>query len=54
MYHPSSPEPIRARDAVREFLGQFRAGMPDLSLTVEDVADGRDPVAVRWRARGTH
>jgi steroid delta-isomerase-like uncharacterized protein len=54
MHHPSAPEPIRGRDAVREFLGQFRAGMPDLSLTVEDVAEGDDAVAVRWRARGTH
>ena len=28
--------------------------MPDLSLTVEDVAAGDDAAAVRWRARGTH
>jgi steroid delta-isomerase-like uncharacterized protein len=54
MHHPSAPEPIRGRDAVQAFLGQFRAGMPDLSLAVEDVAEGEDAVAVRWRARGTH
>jgi steroid delta-isomerase-like uncharacterized protein len=54
MHHPSSPEPIRGREAVQGFLGQFRAGMPDLHLTVEDVADGDDAVAVRWSARGTH
>ncbi len=54
MYHPSAPEPIRGRDGVREFLGQFRAGMPDLSLTVDDVAEGGDRAAARWSARGTH
>jgi steroid delta-isomerase-like uncharacterized protein len=54
MHHPSSPEPIRGRDQVQGFLGQFRTGMPDLSLTVEDVAAGDDAAAVRWRARGTH
>jgi len=54
MHHPSSPEPIRGLDEVRGFLGQFRAGMQDLSLVVEDVAEGDDAVAVRRRARGTH
>jgi steroid delta-isomerase-like uncharacterized protein len=54
MHHPSSPEPIRGRDQVQEFLGQFRAGMPDLRLKVEDVAEGDEAVAVRWSAHGTH
>jgi steroid delta-isomerase-like uncharacterized protein len=54
MHHPSSPEPIRGRDAVHEFLAQFRAGMSDLRLSVDDVAEGDDAVAVRWHARGTH
>jgi steroid delta-isomerase-like uncharacterized protein len=54
MHHPSAPEPIRGRDAVQGFLGQFRAGMPDLTLAVDDVAGDGDPVAVRWRAHGTH
>jgi steroid delta-isomerase-like uncharacterized protein len=54
LHHPSAPEPIRGIDAVHGFLGQFRAGMPDLTLQVEDVADGGDRVGVRWTARGTH
>jgi steroid delta-isomerase-like uncharacterized protein len=54
MHHPSSPEPIRGRDQVQGFLAQFRAGMPDLRLAVEDVAEGDDAVAVRWTAHGTH
>jgi steroid delta-isomerase-like uncharacterized protein len=54
MYHPSAPEPVRGLEAVQGFLGMFRAGMPDLSLTVEDVAGDGDRVAARWSARGTH
>ena len=54
MHHPSAPGPIRGRDEVRGFLSQFRVGMPDLTLTVEDVAAGEDAAAVRWRGRGTH
>jgi len=54
MHHPSAPEPIRGRDSVEGFLNQFRAGMPDLTLTVDDVAGDGDRVAARWHARGTH
>jgi steroid delta-isomerase-like uncharacterized protein len=54
LHHPSSPEPIRGREAVQGFLGMFRAGMPDLTLAVEDVAAGDDRGAARWTAQGTH
>ena len=54
MHHPSAPEPIQGRDAVQGFLGQFRAGMPDLTLGVDDVAGDADRVAARWHAHGTH
>ena len=54
MHHPSAPEPIRGRDAVQGFLAQFRAGMPDLTLGVDDVAGDADRVAARWHAQGTH
>jgi steroid delta-isomerase-like uncharacterized protein len=54
MHHPSAPEPIAGRDAVQGFLSQFRAGMPDLSLGVDDVAGDAERVAVRWHAHGTH
>jgi steroid delta-isomerase-like uncharacterized protein len=54
MHHPSWPEPIRGLEAVQSFLNVFRGGMPDLRLTVEDVAGDGDYVAVRWSARGTH
>jgi steroid delta-isomerase-like uncharacterized protein len=54
MHHPSAPEPIRGADAVQGMLSAFRAGIPDLNLTVEqEIAEGDNVVAV-WRARGTH
>jgi len=54
MYHPSAPEPIRGREAVQGFLGMFRAGMPDLTLTAHDITGDGDRVAARWSAQGTH
>jgi steroid delta-isomerase-like uncharacterized protein len=54
IHHPTAPEPIQGRDAVQGFFSQFHAGMSDLHLSVEDVAEGDDAVAVRWTARGTH
>jgi steroid delta-isomerase-like uncharacterized protein len=54
MHHPSAPEPIAGRESVQGFLSQFREGMPDLRLTVEDLAGDGDRVAARWRAHGTH
>ena len=54
MYHPSSPEPIRGREAVQGFLGMFRTGMPDLSLSVDDITGDGERVAARWSAHGTH
>jgi steroid delta-isomerase-like uncharacterized protein len=54
MYHPGAPEPVRGLEAVKGFLGVFRAGMPDLTLGVDgDTGDG-ELVAARWHARGTH
>ena len=54
MHHPTAPEPVRGLEAVQGFLDAFRQGMPDLRLTVEDVAGTDDNVAARWSARGTH
>jgi steroid delta-isomerase-like uncharacterized protein len=54
MHHPSSPEPIRGADAVKGFLSAFRAGFPDINLSVELAFADEKMVAVRWRARGTH
>jgi steroid delta-isomerase-like uncharacterized protein len=53
--HPSGPEEtVRGPEGVKEYVGRLRAGVPDLTVTIEDqVADG-DKVATRWTAQGTH
>jgi steroid delta-isomerase-like uncharacterized protein len=54
MHHPSSPAPIAGYEAVKGFLSAFRAGFPDLSMTVEDAFGTPEKAAVRWRMQGTH
>lgn len=54
MYHPSSPEPVRGREAVQGFLAAFRAGFPDFHMTVEDAFGVGEKTAVRWHMSGTH
>lgn len=54
MHHPSSPEPIHGFEAVKGMLMAFRAGFPDLQMTVEDAFGTGDKAAVRWRMQGTH
>ncbi len=53
MYHPSSPTPLKGREAVTGMLSTFRAGFPDLKMVVEDVFGEDDKVAIRWRVTGT-
>jgi len=54
MYHPSSPTPVTPRAAVQGFLGAFRAGFPDMRMTVEDAFGSGEKAAVRWHMQGTH
>lgn len=49
-----SPEPIRGRDAWKQFTSAHWGAFPDLTATVEDVISEDDRVAVRLTARGTH
>jgi predicted ester cyclase len=53
-YDPSSPDPIRGPQGMREFVQQFLTAFPDGRITVdEQIAEG-DFVATRWTGRGTH
>lgn len=56
-YHdndPASEEDVRGPSGVREEVGMYRAGLPDLRFTIEDqLADG-DQVATRFTCTGTH
>jgi predicted ester cyclase len=53
--HPSGPEAIVHGPAgVKEYIGRLRAGVPDLTVIVEDQVIDQDKVATRWTAHGTH
>jgi predicted ester cyclase len=52
-YLPGLPEPMD-RSIYNGFLAGFRAALPDIHNSVEDVVCDGDRVAVRWRGFGTH
>lgn len=54
MIHPSSPEPVAGIEAVKGMLLGFRAGLPDMSMTVEDAIGEDDRAVILWRLRATH
>jgi predicted ester cyclase len=52
-YLPGLPEPMD-RDTYNGFLAGFRAALPDVHNSIEDVVAAGDRVVVRWRGFGTH
>jgi len=48
------PEPIRGAEAFKVFLTELIAGLPDVTVTVDDTVAEGDKVACRWSWRGTH
>src|SRR5919108_410731 len=52
--HEMPPGMPRGPEAIRQFYGGIRAGLPDVRLTVEDMVGEKDKVVVRWRATATH
>jgi steroid delta-isomerase-like uncharacterized protein len=45
---------VSGREGIKQLIGAFRTGMPDMRWMVDDqVAEG-DKVGTRWTARGTH
>jgi steroid delta-isomerase-like uncharacterized protein len=53
--HPSGPdETTRGPEGVGDYIARLRAGVPDLTMTVEDQLSDGDKVTTRWTARGTH
>lgn len=53
--HPSGPEQtVRGPEGVKAYIAGLRAGIPDLTVTVEDQLANQDTVATRWTAHGTH
>ena len=52
-YLPGVP-PSMERAAYEQFIAAFRAALPDIHNTVEEVAGSADTISVRWTGHGTH
>ena len=50
----SGAEVVRGVSAIRETVGEYLSGVPDLRFEIQDMVTGGDKIAVRWRAEGTH
>jgi steroid delta-isomerase-like uncharacterized protein len=53
-HHPAFPDGIRGSAGIMQMLSTFRAGLPDLRYTVDDLIAEGDKVAARWSAGGSH
>ncbi|HWD09842.1 MAG TPA: ester cyclase [Actinomycetota bacterium] len=54
IYHPSVPGgKLAGRDAVVQVFQAYRAGFPDMKITIEDEIAEDNKVVVQWRALGT-
>lgn len=53
-HNPLLPEQGRGQGGVAYMVSAFREAFPDLRFSVEDIFAGKDRVAVRWRAEGSH
>jgi len=56
-HDPSLPPRLRSMrgpELEKAMIRMYRAAFPDVRLTVDEVVDGDDTVALRWRADGTH
>lgn len=53
-HDPVLPEPIRGPDALKETIGMFREGTPDLTKAVDETYVDRDTVIISYTATGTH
>lgn len=51
---PARLRALRGPEVMRRTAEMYRAAFPDVRLTVDEVIDGGDKVAVRWHAEGTH
>ncbi len=52
-HDPASPH-VRDRDGLKEVLRAFRAGCPDLHITIDELLAEGDTVTKRWTYHATH
>ena len=53
-HDPSLPEPVRGPEGVKQAAAGYRAGFPDLRITVDDQCAEGEVVCTRWTAIGTN
>jgi steroid delta-isomerase-like uncharacterized protein len=54
-YHdPQAPNLPPGPAGIKQLLGGYRAALPDIHMTIEDMIAEGDTVVWRWTARGTH
>lgn len=51
---PARLRSLRGPQSQRQTVEMYRAAFPDVRLTVDEVIDAGDKVALRWSAEGTH
>lgn len=60
LYHPDArfhgfpPDFAATRDGITDFFKALRAGIPDATITAQDLLTDGDSVAVRFTLTGTH
>ncbi len=52
-HDPAAPH-VRDRDGLKETVRAFRAGCPDLHVTIDDLMAEGDKVTKRWTIHATH
>ncbi len=52
--YPIPPEPMRGVEAFKAFLSELVAGLPDVTVTVDELIAEGEKVACRWTMTGTH
>ena len=53
-HDPVFPEPVRGRSSLKEAIGRFRTGTPDLTKVVDETYVDDGTVIARYTATGTH
>ena len=52
--HELNPGQAKGRQGLKDFIGLVRKSVPDLKITVEDMIEEGDTIAVRLTIAGTH
>ncbi len=52
-HDPGSPVPVTSSEALKQYVGAFLAGLPDLHFTIDDLIAEGDKVLWRFTGRGT-